>query len=53
MKPAWQEDIEADEQDPYVDAIQTGLLVIALTAVCVVVLFFLLGLIWPHVEGWM
>ena len=53
MKPAWQDDIEADEADPYVDAILTGLLVIVMTAVCVFVLFFTLGLIWPHVEGWL
>lgn len=50
MKPAWQDDIEQDESDPRIQAILDCLFVLGITAVCVAVLAFLLGLMWPHIE---
>jgi len=51
MKQAWETD--QPDTEPYLDTIQTGLLVIGLTLVCSALFGLVLGLIWPYVEGWM
>ena len=51
MKPAWETD--QPDTEPYLDTIQTALLVIGIVLVCSALIGLLLGLIWPHVERWM
>jgi hypothetical protein len=53
MKPAWETDLEAEEQDPRIQAILDCLFVLGIVSICVAALAFVLGLLWPHIERWL
>lgn len=53
VKHPWETELDQDDNDPVIQAIITIAYVTALTLSCTFVLFLTLGLLWPHIEGWL